>query len=156
MYWRARAILHEDILIEFSSSKHPIRLDAGNCLLFALDIRHRRTGKDDLIFARVTSRVLRPRRAAADLRLAPGPAAAAARPAPAAPAARDPGMTVTSLSAATGGTVSRRRRLAGTISLLIPSPGKSQAQRPGLRLLPPRSRSRSPAVTVSEPHSGYY
>ena len=50
-YWRA--ILHKDILIEFCSSKHPTRLDAGNCLLFALAIRHRRTGKDDLIFARV-------------------------------------------------------------------------------------------------------
>ena len=48
-YWRA--ILHKDILIEFFSSKHPTRLDAGNCLLFALAIRHRRTGKDDLIFA---------------------------------------------------------------------------------------------------------
>ena len=46
-YWRA--ILHKDKLIEFRSSKHPTMLDAGNCLLFALAMRHRRGGKDDLI-----------------------------------------------------------------------------------------------------------
>ena len=47
------AILHKDKLIEFRSSKHPTILDADNCLLFALAMRHRRRGKDDLILARV-------------------------------------------------------------------------------------------------------
>jgi hypothetical protein len=50
-YWLA--ILHKHKLVEFRSSKQPILLEAGQCLLFALAIRHRRSGKDALVFARV-------------------------------------------------------------------------------------------------------
>ena len=50
-YWLA--ILHQDKLIEFRSSKQPILLEAGQCLLFARAMRHRRNGKDALVFARV-------------------------------------------------------------------------------------------------------
>ena len=50
-YWLA--IQGEDKLIEFRSSNQTIVLDAGDSLLFALAMRHRRRGKDDLILARV-------------------------------------------------------------------------------------------------------
>ena len=50
-YWLA--ILHKHKLVEFRSSKQPILLEAGQCLLFALAMRHRRSGKDALVFARV-------------------------------------------------------------------------------------------------------
>ena len=47
------AILHKEKLIEFRSSNHPILLEAGQCLLFALAMLHRRKGKDALVAARV-------------------------------------------------------------------------------------------------------
>ena len=50
-YWLA--ILHKDKLVEFRSSKQPILVEAGQCLLFALAMRLRRSGKDALISARV-------------------------------------------------------------------------------------------------------
>jgi len=50
-YWLA--ILNKDKLIEFRSSKQPILLEAGDSLLFALAMRHRKGGKDALILARV-------------------------------------------------------------------------------------------------------
>ena len=50
-YWRA--ILHKDKLVEFHSSKQPMLLEAGQCLLFALAMRHRRNGQDSLVLARV-------------------------------------------------------------------------------------------------------
>ena len=50
-YWLA--ILHKDKLVEFRSSKQPISLEAGQCILFAVAMRHRRNGKDALVFARV-------------------------------------------------------------------------------------------------------
>jgi hypothetical protein len=50
-YWLA--ILHKDELVEFYSSKQPMLLEAGQCLLFALAMRHRRNGQDSLVLARV-------------------------------------------------------------------------------------------------------
>ena len=52
-YWLA--ILRKDKLIEFRSSNHAILLNACQCLLFALPMRHRRNGKGALICARVLS-----------------------------------------------------------------------------------------------------
>jgi len=49
------AILRKDKLIEFRSSNHAILLNACQCLLFALPMRHRRNGKGALICARVLS-----------------------------------------------------------------------------------------------------
>jgi hypothetical protein len=48
-YWLA--ILNNDKLIEFRSSRPPILLEAGDSLLFALAMRHRKIGKDALILA---------------------------------------------------------------------------------------------------------
>jgi hypothetical protein len=48
-YWLA--ILNKDKLIEFRSSRPPILLEAGDSLLFALAMRHRKIGKDALILA---------------------------------------------------------------------------------------------------------
>ena len=49
------AILHiENKLVEFRSSKHPTLLESGQCLLFALAMRHRRNGKELLVIARVS------------------------------------------------------------------------------------------------------
>ncbi len=50
-YWLA--ILHKDKLVEFHSSKQPMLLEAGQCLLFALAMRRRRNGQDSLVLARV-------------------------------------------------------------------------------------------------------
>jgi hypothetical protein len=50
-YWRA--ILHKDKLIEFRSSKQPVLLEAGQCLLFARAMCHRRNRRDTLLFALV-------------------------------------------------------------------------------------------------------
>jgi hypothetical protein len=47
------AILRKEKLIEFRSSNQPILLEAGQCLLFALAMLHRRNGKDSLLAARV-------------------------------------------------------------------------------------------------------
>ena len=48
------AILHKNKLVEFRSSKHPTLLESGQCLLFALAMRHRRNGKESLVIARVS------------------------------------------------------------------------------------------------------
>jgi hypothetical protein len=50
-YWLA--ILNKDKLVEFRSSRSPILLEAGDSLLFALAMRHRKRGMDALILARV-------------------------------------------------------------------------------------------------------
>ena len=47
------SILHKEKLVEFRSSNHPILLEAGQCLLFALAMLHRRNGKDALVAAKV-------------------------------------------------------------------------------------------------------
>ena len=43
--------MHRDKLVKFHSSKQPILLEAGQCLLFALAMRHRRNGQDSLVLA---------------------------------------------------------------------------------------------------------
>ncbi len=50
-YWLA--ILHKDKWVEFHSSKQPMLLEAGQCLLFALAMRRRRNGQGSLVLARV-------------------------------------------------------------------------------------------------------
>ena len=51
-YWLA--VLRKEKVIEFRSSNHPVLLKAGQCLLFALSMSHRRKGKDTLVSARVS------------------------------------------------------------------------------------------------------
>ena len=51
-YWLA--ILNKEKLVEFRSNRPPILLEAGDSLLFALAIRHKKRGKDALILARVS------------------------------------------------------------------------------------------------------
>ena len=50
------AVRNKEKLVDFRSGSCPIDLEAGDPILFALGVRHRRKGKDALVFARVSKK----------------------------------------------------------------------------------------------------
>lgn len=53
-YWLA--VRNKEKLVDFRSGSCPIDLEAGDIILFALGVRHRRMGNDALVFVRVSKK----------------------------------------------------------------------------------------------------